>query len=210
MPFSVDQFFDVFAQYNVGVWPAQWVLNALAILVVVLLVQGRPSHGHWISAALAVLWGWVAVAYHFAYFTRINSAAWAFGAVSLLGCLWFVWVGVVQRRLHFALDRGVQAWAAGMLITFALVIYPWVGYVSGHRYPAAPTFGLPCPTTIFTIGVLLLARPPLVRSVFIVPLLWTLVGSSAAFTLGVYQDLGLLVACAAALVALTRRRSSSL
>ena len=85
VPFTVDQFFDVFARYNNGVWPAQWLLNALAVVVVALVVQGRPSHGRWISSALALLWGWMAVAYHFAYFTGINPAAWAFGASRFWG-----------------------------------------------------------------------------------------------------------------------------
>lgn len=207
MPFSVDQFFEVFARYNAGVWPAQIVLNALAALVVALVAQGRSSHGRWISAALALLWGWMAVAYHFAYFTGINPAAWVFGAISLLGSLWFAWVGVVERRLHFVLDQGIQAWAGGVLVMYALVMYPLVGYALGHRYPAAPTFGLPCPTTIFTIGILLFVKSPIPRSVFIVPVLWALVGSSAAFALGVYEDLGLLVACTTAVVALARPRS---
>jgi len=205
LPFTVDQFFDVFAQYNAGVWPAQLVLNALAVLVVALVVQGQPSCGRWISATLALLWGWMAVAYHFVYFTSITPAAWAFGAVSLLGGLWFAWVGVVEQRLCFALERGAQAWAAGMLVVFALVIYPLSGYMLAHRYPAAPTFGLPCPTTIFTIGILLFAKPPLLRSVFIVPVLWAIVGSSAAFALDVHQDLGLLVAGVIAIVALARQ-----
>jgi hypothetical protein len=57
-----------------------------------------------------------------------------------------------------------------------------------------PTFGLPCPTTIFTLGILLFATAPLPRSVFAVPLLWAAVGSTAAFRFGIPQDLGLLVA----------------
>lgn len=43
------------------------------------------------------------------------------------------------------------------LIADALVLYPvWSAY-SGHSYPETATFGLPCPTTIFTIGVLCFA-----------------------------------------------------
>ena len=30
LPFTVEQFVDVFSQYNVAVWPAQTVLTALA------------------------------------------------------------------------------------------------------------------------------------------------------------------------------------
>ena len=57
-----------------------------------------------------------------------------------------------------------------------------------------PTFGLPCPTTIFTIGLLCFAVQPLPRSPLIGPLLWCLVGAQAAFFLGVQPDLGLIVA----------------
>lgn len=59
-------------------------------------------------------------------------------------------------------------------------------------YPEMPTFGLPCPTTIFTIGLLCFAVWPLPRSPLIVPLLWCLVGAQAAFLLGVKPDLGLI------------------
>jgi hypothetical protein len=57
-----------------------------------------------------------------------------------------------------------------------------------------PTFGLPCPTTIFTIGTLCLLRTPFPRHVLGAPFLWAAIGSQAAFLLGVYQDLGLLAA----------------
>jgi len=74
------------------------------------------------------------------------------------------------------------------------VVYPvWSAY-AGHPYPATPTFGLPCPTTIFTIGLLCFAVPPMPRSPLIVPLLWCLVGAQAAFLLGVQPDLGLIAA----------------
>jgi hypothetical protein len=93
---------------------------------------------------------------------------------------------------------GARGIAGGALIVFALVLYPAIGYALGHRYPAAPTFGLPCPTTIFTLGLLLFARPA-PRWVIVVPLLWAAVGSVAAFQLGVPEDLSLLAAGAMAL-----------
>ena len=204
MPFTAHQFFEIFAKYNAGVWPAQVVLTALALSVIVLVIRSRPTHGRWIAAVLAVLWGWMAVAYHFTYFASINPAAWLFGALSLVGALWFAWVGVGKGQLHFALSHGVRSWVGAAFVVFALGVYPLLGYLLGHRYPAVPTFGLPCPTTIFTIGVLLFAKAPVPRSTFIVPVLWALVGSTAAFALGVYQDLGLLVAGVVAVIAMIR------
>lgn len=203
MPFTAAQFFDVFQHYNVDVWPAQLVVLALALAVLVLVHRGRASDGRWIAGALALLWAWMGVAYHFAYFTVINPAAWGFGALFLLGALALAWVGVVQGRLTFGRRSDARGWTGGALVVFALVVYPALGWSMGHRYPAVPTFGLPCPTTLFTIGVILFARGAVPRSILVVPVLWSAVGTTAAFALGVYQDLGLLVAGGVGLVAIT-------
>jgi hypothetical protein len=207
MPFTTDQFFDVFARYNMTLWPAQIALNALAVLALVLVYRARPSEGRWVAAILAALWAWMAMAYHFAFFSAINPAAWAFGAVSLLGAFWLAWVGVVQGRLQFEPTNSLRGWAGAVLVVFALIVYPVLGRMLGHQYPQVPTFGLPCPTTIFTVGVLLFGKAPFPRSVFVVPILWSIVGSTAAFALGVYQDLGLLVAGLVALMAVARSSS---
>ena len=204
MPFTTEQFFGVFERYNVAVWPAQIALLALALIVVALVVRGRPGDGAWVALLLACLWAWMAVAYHALFFTVINPAAWAFAALSLLAASCLAWVGAIKGRLQFEFRNDARGWLGGALVVFALVVYPALGWALGHRYPAAPTFGLPCPTTIFTIGVLLLARGQVPRSVLVVPALWSVVGSTAAFSLAVHEDLGLLVAGALAVVAIAR------
>jgi hypothetical protein len=46
-----------------------------------------------------------------------------------------------------------------LFIIYALLIYELLGYWAGHGLMAGPMLRVaPCPTTIFTIGVLLLAR----------------------------------------------------
>jgi hypothetical protein len=149
----------------------------------------------------------MAIVYHWAFFTRINDAAWAFGAVCLAGAIAFAWFGVAKHAIRVDTSPGAQAAVGWLLIAFALVVYPAIGKVVGHQYPAAPTFGLPCPTTIFTIGVLMLTTPRTPRVVYVAPVLWTIVGSSAAFLLGVYEDLGLVVAGCAAVWAATRNKA---
>ena len=194
MPFTMEQFFGVFARYNEAVWPMQIILNMLAIAVIVLLFRPRHYSGRTIAAVLSLFWAWMAIVYHFIFFTAINPAAWLFGSVFLVGALSFAWIGVLKNKLRFSFRGGIRGWVGSLLIVFALIIYPLLGSLFGHRYPAMPTFGLPCPTTIFTIGVLLFGVAPFPRAVFIVPLLWSAVGSAAAVTLGVYQDYGLLAA----------------
>jgi uncharacterized protein DUF6064 len=194
LPFTPQQFFAVFARYNEVVWPMQIVLNAAALLCIGLLF--RPSV--WASRTsyliLSLLWAWMAIAYHFAFFSSINPAAWVFGAIFLLGSIAFAWTGVARAGVSFRPVPGTRAIVGATLIAFALVLYPVIGYSVGHRYPSAPTFGLPCPTTIFTLGLLLFSVKPVARWVFGVPLLWAAVGSLAPFQLGATEDLGLLVA----------------
>lgn len=90
---------------------------------------------------------------------------------------------------------------------FAWFIYPAWTYLSGHRYPAFPTFGLPCPTTLFTIGLLAFLVKPYPRSALVVPVLWCFVGSQAAFVFDVQADLGLIVAGVVGLILIMQSKN---
>jgi len=198
LPFTAEQFFGVFRLYNSTVWPAQVFLVLLAVLAVIFIALRRPWSSVAVSAILALLWVWLGAAYHLAFFARINPAAYGFGALSIVGGLLFAWHGVIHRRIEFAFAKSVRTGLGIVLLAFALVAYPVWSTLAGHAYPELPTFGLPCPTTIFTIGVLALASGTSLRAVLAVPILWSLVGSQAAFLLDVKPDLGLLVAGVAA------------
>ncbi len=114
--------------------------------------------------------------------------------MSAVGAGVFAWQGVARGRLRFRFSRSARAAFGAALVVFGLVVYPAWSAFAGHRYPAMPTFGLPCPTTLFTVGMLALLERPYPRSALVVPVLWSLVGVQAAFLLGVPQDLALLVA----------------
>lgn len=202
LPFSAEEFLAVFAQYNESVWPMQWVLYTAALACVGLLFSDQPWASRMISLLLAGLWLWMALAYHFAFFAEINPAAWWFGILFLLGGMAFDWCGVINDRLRFHPARDAWSVTGGFLLFFALAIYPVISYALGRRYPAAPTFGLPCPTTIFTIGLLLFARAPIPRVVFIVPVLWSFVGALAAVWLDMAEDVWLLAAGTVGIAAL--------
>ena len=194
IPFTAQQFFGVFADYNTTLWPAQVILTGMALAAMVLVFVPRCWSGAAVSAILAALWVWIAAAYHLAFFTTISPPAYAFAAMSMAGAAVFFWQGVVRRRLEFRWVLSAQTLAGVVLIVFALLIYPLWAWLAGHRYPAFATFGLPCPTTIFTIGLLAFAVVPFPRSPLVVPVLWCFVGAQAAFLLSVPQDLGLVVA----------------
>jgi hypothetical protein len=194
LPFTREQFFDVFARYNEGVLPLQLALFLLGLSAFFALAVRRPGSDRVVSAILAVLWAWMALVYHFGYFAPLNPAAWLFGAAFLLGAAAFAWAGVVRGRLVFDGESRARRIAGHALIAYALVGYPLASLLAGREYPELPTFGLPCPTAIFTIGMLAFLSGRFPRYVLAVPIAWAFIGAQAALLMAVYEDIGLFLA----------------
>jgi hypothetical protein len=169
------------------------------------LTRARPVHPWLIPGLLTLHWAWAGLAYHAAFFSTINPAAWLFSGLFLLEAGLLSWHGLVHRRfqlLRGPLFRHVLSWG---LIAYA-VLYPAIARAEGHAFPRMPTFGVPCPTTILTIGFLLAADRSWPRIVGVIPLVWAFIGGSAAFLLGVRTDLMLLAAGIALAVDMIRPR----
>ena len=196
LPFTTEQFFQVFVEYNRTVWPAQWLLwlagaAALAGAIV------RPRLGSRIALiVLACLWLWMAFAYHLAFFARINPLARVFAVVFAAEGLLLAWRAARRASPELALRRTPRDLTGLAFALFGLVVYPLLNSLFGHRFPAAPGFGLPCPTTLFTLGILTLGKPRADRLLLVVPTAWSMLGLSAALNLGVRLDLSLVVAAA--------------
>ncbi len=188
LPFTAPQFFDVFAHYNENVWPAPVLAYAFGAIALVAALRGGRAGNCIVAAVLAIFWLWTGVAYHWFAFATINSAAWAFGALFVVQGALLFWFGIVKSRLRFVRRPDLTGAVGVLFIVYAAIIYPAVGYAAGHIYPRIPMFGIaPCPVTIFSLGMLLLACP-VPWAVLIVPVLWSLIGGSAAFLLDVSQD----------------------
>jgi hypothetical protein len=194
LPFTQSDFFSVFARYNETVWPAQGILYVLAAIAILLATRGTAQASRGVNAILGVMWIWMGVMYHAAFFSDINPVAPIMAAFFVLQGLIFTALGVRRIPVVFAPATGPGAWTGTFLVAFGLVAYPILSVAAGHSYPAQPTFGLPCPTTIFTLGVMIWGTQSLPRYALVIPLIWTVVGTSAALQLGVMEDLGLAVA----------------
>ena len=193
MPFTPEQFFDVFRRYNTSVWPMQWVLAGLGVLAVLVALQRSTRATRVVSGILASLWLWMALGYHLAFFASINRAAILFAAAFLVETGIFLWAANRPARLRLDPRLDGRGIIGGAIIAFALVGYPILSSAVGHRYPAMPTFGLPCPTTMLTLGLLLWIEPPIPRRLAAIPVVWSIIGGIAAARLGAQEDYALLV-----------------
>jgi Family of unknown function (DUF6064) len=206
-PFTIEQFLGVFAAYNQAIWPFQIMAYSLGIVAVMAIWRTWTS-AHWlIPSILAVMWAVNAIGYHYFFFTTINPAAIilaGFFAVqaALLGAS-----AAFDNDTRFVFDRDLRSITGAAFIVYAMLVYPLLGYVAGHGFMQGPMLGVaPCPTTIFTIGLLLLARGKWVAWLSVIPILWSLVGFAAALQLGMPEDFGLPAAAVALVIALTREK----
>jgi hypothetical protein len=202
LPFTIDQFLDVFRRYNTAVWPAPWALFAIALVVAALVYRDRPKDHRWVYGLLAVLWLWMAFAYHIAFFASVNPAAVAFGAAFAIQGALFAWYAAHAPAEHLRTHSGASGHVGVVLVAYALFVYPALGYMFGHRYPAAPTFGAPCPTTIFTLGIVVWWGRSIPLRLLAIPLAWSIIATAAATGLGMTEDYGLAAAAIATVVSL--------
>jgi len=191
LPFNTRQFLDVFKSYNQAIWPLQLVFILLAVITVCLVIWKPIISGKIIPCILALLWMWMGGVYHLVFFSTINEAANIFGLLFILQGILFLRYAIIKSPA-FELKKDIDGIAATALIIYSLVAYPAIGYYSGHGYPYSPTFGLPCPTTIFTFGLLLMTRKNCPVSILIIPFIWSVFGFSAAFHFGIVEDIWLL------------------
>lgn len=194
MPFTTQQFLDVFASYNETVFPAQIVLLIAAVVAIRLARNSDGNSSKVVVIVLGLLWLWMGVVYHCLFFSEINGLAFLFGAFFILQALVLLYAGVARRDLRFGEQSGHASSIGSLLVAYALLIYPIIGVFIGHRYPHSPTFGLPCPTTIFTLGLFMRSGLSVPFYVLPIPIAWSFVGFSAAIFLGIWEDVGLLVA----------------
>lgn len=211
LPFSQEAFLSLFETYNLAIWPAQLGAYALGAFAVVLVFWPKAWSTRVVGAVLALFWLWTGVVYHGLFFTPLNFFAPLFAALFVIQGLLLLWRLVVRGDISFRFQRDAVGYTGHGLMIFALIVYPLLAIMAGHAWPRMPVFGVaPCPMTIFTFSMLLLAQPKIPMSLMVIPLLWTLIGGSAALLLGMPEDFSLLLAGVTALaVAIVKNARTS-
>jgi hypothetical protein len=194
-PFTTEQFLRVFADYNRAIWPMQIFAYALAAVVFVFVTVRTGYARRIVMSVLAFFWVWIGVVYHIRFFARINPPAYVFGGLFIVQAIIFSLFGTIKNTVGFAFRPDIYGLTGILFVLYATVVYPLIGNTLGHGYPRAPMFGVaPCPTTIFTFGVLLWADKKVPFSFLVIPLIWSIIGFLSAVFFGIVEDTGLLVA----------------
>ncbi len=195
LPFTVDEFFQLFEDYNLAIWPVPVVAYVFGVAAVLYAARGTQYSDSIVCTVLGLFWLWMGVVYHIGFFAAINKVAYAFGALYVIQGALFLVIGAFRGRLSFGFQPNAFCAAGALFILYAMVVYPLLNILLGHAYPRSPGFGVaPCPTTIFTFGLLLWTNSQVPKHILVVPALWSLIGFSAVVKLGVLEDTGVLLA----------------
>jgi hypothetical protein len=201
-PFTTEQFFDVFRRYNEAVWPAQIALIAAGFFAAFAAYRANVQRSaRWARASLivvALLWLWTGIVYLKHFFATLTMAGQTFGSFFIAEAV-LLSIAAWESDAEFVPASRYSIGTGALLLMYAFFAYPALGMIHGHRYPNVPTFGVPCPTTIFTFGIFCLLPSSIPRFAMAIPVLWAAIGAYAAFGFGVHEDLGLAAAAIAAI-----------
>ncbi len=190
LPYTAEVLYSVLEQYNRAIWPAQIVAAGLGLAAVVSTLRPFPGSGRLVGALLAAAWAWIGVAYYLMHMAAIDFTAPALGVLFIIQGALLAWTGTLRGRLAWGFRADAFGWTGLGLVVFAMAAYPLMAWLAGHGWPRAPMFGVaPCPTAVFTIGMLLLAHGRTPLHLVAIPVLGSLYCGTAAWLLKLPEDL---------------------
>jgi len=89
IPFTIEQFFEVFELYNDYWYPFQFVWLFLSIIGLFMINKKTKFARNYLIGLLSSLWIWSGMAFHWLFFSTINPIAYAFGGLFVLQGLFF-------------------------------------------------------------------------------------------------------------------------
>lgn len=152
---------------------------------------------------LSITFGWIGVAFLFLMGDmrkRIPFVSFATAAAYLPLVVIFI-IDIFSKQAPYKIPQPGWCFHVSLFLMFwGIILYPLSGYMIGHRYPRVPLFGaMPCPTNIFTIGILtaFASNQLEITALFILSLM-AVIGSVKAAIVGyngerIYEDIALLV-----------------
>jgi hypothetical protein len=191
---TLERFLDFASNYNLDLYPVQYLMLGLGITGVFVGIFAGKYTSWTISAILGFFYAWIGIAFYLKYFAEFMPVPVLFAVLFLIQALLFILEGIVRNRLVFRFRPDIYGLTGALLIFYALFGNQALEYVLGRGYPQILSFGLfPCPTVIFSLGILLWTDKKFPAYILIFPLINALSGFIPAFLIGIIEDIGLII-----------------
>lgn len=194
LSFTFDEFLAMLERFNTAWWPVHLIMYALAVAAIFFAVRRTRYSGKVVTAILVFFWIWVGTVFNLLYFSKLYPMAYLFVVLFILEGIILAWTGLFRNSITFRVRADLFGLVGGILIIYALIGYPLIANFTGRGYPHLLLTGMmPCPTAIFTLGLLLWTEKPLPKMVPVIPVIYALTGF-VPVKLGVVEDIGLIAA----------------
>lgn len=157
-----------------------WLSLLFSAILAIFIFRPRPNAPRFALVLLASSWLWCGWVFQMQYHANLNWAApqftWVFSAQAAL----LVLVTLFSKTLSWRFEVRKYQWPSLLILLMAL-LYPLIGLVEGRSFSQTEWVGLmPTPTTLATLGVVILLTGRWTWLLLPIPVIWGLV--SAAFT----------------------------
>jgi hypothetical protein len=206
LSFSLEEFLVVLESYNLDIWPLQIITYVLILLVLFISLTPTKYSAKIVSSILSLFWLFTGIVFCFIYWAPTHIFGYIFGICCTVQGLFFLYYLI---RSDITIDPQDKSYKLiGILfVLYAIIGYQVFGYYLGHIYPKFFAVGLvPCPTTIFTIGVFLMMNTKIPIKYVAIPFVISLGGFLAAYN-GIYEDIGLIILGVWGIILIIKRNS---
>jgi hypothetical protein len=201
--FTLAQFLEMISGYNMTFWPLHLVAYGLGVVTVFLAVRTSRYSGKIISAILAFFWLWVGLVFNFVYFSPLYPLAIVYVVLFVIEAGILIFSGVFEQTLSFKPKADIYGIVGALFVLYSMFGYPAIEYLLGRGYPSLLPFGLvPCPMTVFTLGIMLWNDEKPKWYILAVPIFYALNGVIAIWK-GIVEDVGLVAAGLAVIILIT-------
>ena len=196
---QVEEYFDLFGAYNETYLIMIVLTSVLAIIALLMVFRKSEYSNRVISFTLAFLWLWIGIVFGILVFgpfptvlagIEMSGSWYLFGSIFVIHGIIMLYFGVIKDTTSYSWKPGSRHFIGLFIIVFGLVIYPFVGVLTGRVFPEYPVFGIaPCPVTLFTIGLLLWSDKKPSLPLMAIPIFWALMGIAPVLFYGIYADI---------------------
>jgi hypothetical protein len=191
---TLERFLDYAGTYNQDLYPSQYLMLGLGFIAILMAFIPVERFSRYISFILCFFHGWIGIQFYLVYFREYMPAPNIFAILFMIQALLFLVEGTIRNRINFRFKADLYGLAGALLILYAVFGYQALEYLLGRGYPQILSFGMfPCPTVIFTLGILLWTGRKIPFYVLIIPLLNALSGFIPVFVIGITEDIGLII-----------------
>ena len=190
--FTLQEFLAMIARYNASYWPIALLAYALGVGAAILALKRGDSASRFVAGVLILFWLWTGVVFNGLVFSGLSGQAVLFAVLFVVEAFLVAATGVFKQQLRFNVRADVYGVVGGLAILYGMIGYPVVAALVGRGYSHWLLLGLtPCPTVVYTLGLLLWSARPLPKAVLAIPALYALGGGMLAASQGIVEDIGM-------------------